>query len=196
MTRLGVFGGSFNPPHRAHLAIARRAAIQADLNEVLWIPAATPPHKKDHDLAPAEHRFEMVRRLIADDPLFTISRIELDRGGTSFTVDTLDELHERYPESRLFLIIGGDSLRSFPSWHRPSRILEQIEKILVYRRPDDQADPPHERLEGHVEWLEGAPMDISSTEIRRSLAGPDKENPYVPAPVLAYIREYGLYLGT
>jgi len=207
MTRLGVFGGTFNPPHTAHLTVARRAMRQARLDEILWIPAGNPPHKTDEPVTDARHRVEMVRRLIEDEPAFHLSDLELRRSGPSYTVDTLEELARRGPDTHLFLIIGEDSLRRLHTWYNPERIVQIVDDILVVRRPNDADEfPVSEMVADRYTLLDGDPIDVSSSEIRRFLSGrsestggsagpaPDADPLGVlPRRVLTYIREHNLY---
>lgn len=202
MIRLGVFGGTFNPPHTAHLTVAHRAMRQAGLDEVLWIPAANPPHKPDEAIADVRHRMEMVRRLIEDVPAFRLSDLELRRTGPSYTADTLKELGRGYPDAALYMIIGEDSLRRLHTWYSPERIVQSVEDILVYRRPEETEEVTvGEMFRNRFTLLDGDPIDVSSSEIRRALAGRSdgasatKPDPIeeLPAGVLEYIRSNDLY---
>lgn len=112
--RVGLFGGTFDPPHVAHLAVAEAALEQGGLDQILWMPAAESPFKQGQHTTPASHRLEMVRRAVTHHPHFAVSELEVARGGTSYTVDTLRALNREDPERELFLIMGGDSLASFP----------------------------------------------------------------------------------
>ncbi|NNF03248.1 MAG: nicotinate (nicotinamide) nucleotide adenylyltransferase [Rhodothermales bacterium] len=199
MTRLGVFGGTFNPPHSAHLAVARRAREQARLDEVLWIPAALPPHKQDDTVASARHRRRMLEILIDGEPGFRISDVELERSGPSYTADTLEELAARHPDAELYLIIGEDSLRRLQSWYRPDRILRAVSDILVYRRPDAATGEPVDRMFlNRYTMLGGEPIELSSSGIRRALSSrsdPTGALDGIPDDVVGYIRKYDLYTG-
>lgn len=204
MTRLGVFGGTFNPPHTAHLTVARRAMRQAGLDEVLWVPASLPPHKQDETITDAGHRRHMLEILIEGEPAFRISDVELRRSGPSYTADTLEQLARKYPDADLYLIIGEDSLRRLHSWYRPDKILQVARDILVYRRPDGAADESvDEMFENRYTLLDGEPIDVSSSEIRSALAagarGFDYDPPTgkalrdLPEGVLMYILANDLY---
>jgi len=204
MTRLGVFGGTFNPPHTAHLTVARRAMRQARLDEILWIPAGNPPHKTDEPVTDARHRVEMVRRLIEDEPAFHLSDLELRRSGPSYTVDTLEELARRGPDTHLFLIIGEDSLRRLHTWYNPERIVQVVEDILMVPRPEDADEfPVSEMVSNRYTVLHGDPIDVSSSEIRHALSGRSESSggsgadadplADLPESVLAYIRDHHLY---
>ena len=198
--RLGLLGGSFNPPHSCHLALARAAAQAHALDSVLLIPAASPPHKRS-GLAPATDRLAMVRLAVAGQPGMEASDIELRRAGRSYTYITLEELHRLQPEATLFFILGGDSLRDLPTWRQPDRILELC-RIVAIDRPGvevklDPADLPA-TCRGALEQLERdrvpmEPCPFSSTAIREQLSRGETVDEQLPSAVLAYIREHGLY---
>lgn len=194
MTRLGVFGGSFDPPHRTHERVALAALNQLQLDAVLWIPAAHPPHKPDRELSDDHHRLAMLRGIVGDEPRFRIDTRELDRGGTSWTVRTLESLSAEYPGAALFLILGSDNLAGFESWKDPDRIAEMA-TLVVYDRPG--ADPPpldHSRAAIH---LDGIRSDISSSAIRQALRESETAATalaHLHPQTLAYIRAHGLYL--
>ncbi|WP_412063659.1 nicotinate-nucleotide adenylyltransferase [Rubrivirga sp. IMCC45206] len=191
---LGVFGGSFNPPHVGHLAVAEACADAAGLDRVLWIPAATSPHKVgDPSLAPAEARLAMVRAAVEGNDRFAVSDIEIAREGVSYTVDTLRQLAAE-GAGPLALIVGGDSLAGFPSWREPRAILD-LATLVVYRRPGDAVD-----LSALPDWLasaltvvEGPSLAVSSTEIRERVASGQTVRYLVPDVVRTIIEAEGLY---
>lgn len=197
--RTGILGGSFNPPHNGHLAMAAAACAGARLDRVLFVPAAAPPHKLQHNgMAPAEDRLAMVREAIAGHAAYGVWDGELRRGGVSYTVDTLRQLRAEFPEDRFVLIIGGDTLRDLHTWREPVAIVEMAEVVTLVRpgvsvpgmRP--QLPPPWpERLLAGI--VPAEPVDVSSTEIRRRVAAGDSIAQLVPAGVAAYIRRHGLY---
>ena len=198
--RLGLLGGSFNPPHACHLALARAAAQTHALDNVLLIPAASPPHKRS-GLAPAVDRLAMVRLAIAGEAGMEASDIELRRAGRSYTYVTLDELHQLHPGVTLFFILGGDSLRDLPSWRQPDRILSLC-RIVAIDRPgvEVQLEPTDfpATCRAALQQLarDRVPMEpcpLSSTAIRERLRQGETVDEQVPAAVLAYIREHGLY---
>lgn len=170
--RIGVFGGSFDPPHIGHFHSVRVAAEKLKLNKLLIIPAATQPHKPSGTTAPADVRCKMIEALIDDDPLFELNRIEIERGGISYTVDTLKALSEQYsnPDYKLYLLIGSDALSEMDTWRDPDTIFRLAEVVVMSRPGNDFAfNSSHWSLEAlrvNIPRLE-----ISSTEIRKRIAG-------------------------
>lgn len=192
----GLFGGSFNPPHVGHLAVAQACAEAAGLDRVLWMPAATPPHKQgDPTLAPAPARLRMVEAAIAGNDRFAVSDLELARGEVSYTVDTLRQLRAQGADD-LALIVGGDSMAAFPSWREPEAIAA-LAHLVVYGRPGDGFDPAAlpEWLWGRYTVVEGVPLDISSTALRAQLAAGRTVRYLVPDAVCDVIADEGLYRG-
>jgi nicotinate-nucleotide adenylyltransferase len=195
----GVFGGTFDPIHYAHLAVAEAAREAFDLRRVLFIPAAQPPHKPDRSIAAAEHRFAMVQVAIAGNDGFEISRIELDRGGPSYTVETLASLQEADPADRLALILSAESFAELPTWHEPERILALAEAIIVAPRFGyDEVDAgflarqfPTSTAEAVL--LDGPRVRLSASEIRERAAAGRSVRYLVPDAVAAYIGDHGLY---
>src|SRR6516225_5688584 len=121
--RIGVFGGTFDPVHLGHLILAEQCREQAKLDQVLFVPAARPPHKQDQSLTPFAHRVDMLRLAVAGHPVFQIDELEKNRSGLSYTADTLEELHRREPEGELWLMVGSDCLPDIPGWHEPARMV-------------------------------------------------------------------------
>lgn len=189
-TRIGVFGGTFDPMHIGHLAIARAARDQAGLDRVLFVIAANPPHKNDA-ITPADIRLEMAEAAIAHEPGLELSRIELDRPGPSYTADTLKRLHAQMPGAGFYFILGYDSALDLPKWRDPEAILAQA-TLLVAPRPDRRTPLPP-MLAGHCQLLRMNDYKISSSEIREQLKQGRNMDNWLPAPVAALIREKGLY---
>lgn len=193
---LGLFGGSFNPPHVGHLAVAEACAEAAGLEAVVWMPAATPPHKLgDAALAPAEARLAMVQAATAGNARFRVSDLELRRaradGAPSFTVDTLRALRAQ-DDREWALLVGGDSLAGFPRWRAPREILD-LARLVVYRRPGaDLGDVPDWVLD-RTTFVDGPALDLSSTELRARLAAGRTVRYLVPDGALAVAAEHGLY---
>ena len=195
--RLGVIGGTFDPPHYGHLALAESALIQLGLARVLFVPAGEPPHKPAQPIAAGHHRAAMVEMSIADNPAFALSRVDLDRPGPHYTVDTLTLLQRQQPEADLYFLIGGDSLAQFITWRDPAGIVRQA-WLAVMERPG--YEPDLEGLEQAVPglrerlvWLDVPRLDISASDLRRRVRQGLPIRYLVPPPVEAYVRENGLY---
>ncbi|NLF00113.1 MAG: nicotinate-nucleotide adenylyltransferase [Anaerolineales bacterium] len=197
--RLGVLGGTFDPPHYAHLALAENSRVQLELDLVLFVPAGHPPHKLVEPPSPVHKRVAMVEAAIADNPAFILSRVDVERPGPHFTVRTLSLIHDEYPQAELFFIIGEDSLAEFHKWRDPAGIV-RLARLAVMRRPGWQADV--ERLEqgvpevcGRVSWLDVPLLDISSTELRRRVRQGLPIRYLVPPSVDACVHTHRLYRG-
>ena len=189
--RIGVFGGTFDPIHNAHLLMARNALEEASLDRVIFVVASIPPHKQDSTHASPENRVQMVHAAIADEPGFEVSEMELHREGPSYTADTLRDLQELNPESELFMIIGEDSLVDFPKWRQPEVILEYA-RLLVLPRPGYNI-AIHESLEGHYDMLPFQESGVSSTGVRSALEQGEPLVGMVPEQVVKMIEERGFY---
>ena len=189
---IGLFGGSFNPPHIAHLIVAEVVRDQFDLSEVWWIPNATPPHKPDDELVAVKHRLAMTRRIVESNPHFRISDLEVQREGVSYTVDTLRVLQEQCPDTDFALLIGSDSLDHFGEWHCPDEIAERV-PLIVYKRPgaiEAVADP---RFANRVRYAAAPVMEVSGTEIRARRRAGRSIRYFVPEAVRTYIEDHDLY---
>ena len=195
MQRLGIIGGTFDPIHCGHLLLATFVAEQLRLGRVLFVPAADPP-RKDHrsDLAPAEDRWQMVRRAVAGVPGFEASRLELDRPGKSYTVDTLRQVRSQEPDSSLYLIIGRDNVSDMATWQDPEGILELCTVVAGSRVVAQR--PAQAELAARILSLETPVIDLSSTAIRRRVAGGLPIRWMVPPPVEDYIGQQRLYLAS
>lgn len=189
---IGIFGGSFNPPHIAHLVVAETVRDQFGLEEIWWIPSFKPPHKDNVELASAEHRLAMTRRATADNPAFKVLDIEIQRNGVSYTVDTLRVLQDDYPEASFWLIIGSDSLRNFDAWHRPDEIVERV-PLIVYKRPGAISSIVEPRFANRVRFADAPLFEVSGTEIRARRQRGRSIRYLVPEPVRQYIEEHDLY---
>lgn len=202
--RIGIFGGSFNPPHRGHLALARTALDSDLVDRVCLIPAATPPHKRISGGVDAPSRLAMAVLLASEDGRLEVDDIELERSGPSYTVDTLRQLIRQHPDVSYRLIIGSDLAKTFGTWREYREIL-RLAPPLVAERPDDvfrgEGDfagmPPMDAAILERGRFAMKPVDISSTKVRRLVAaGADDADllHYVTRPVLEFIRGHGLYL--
>ena len=191
MTRIGIFGGSFDPVHNAHLALARVASAELRLDELIWVPAGQ-PWQKARTLTPAVHREAMVRLAIAGEPSFTLSRVEIERHGPSFTVDTVRALQAQRPDVGWFLVIGQDQYAGFHTWQGWQELLGRV-TLAIANRPDapSSADP-QVRLGAHAA-VALPMMDVSSTDIRERIAHGQGIDDLVPAPVASYIARHRLY---
>jgi nicotinate-nucleotide adenylyltransferase len=196
VARLGLLGGTFNPPHIGHLVCARQALAQLGLDRVLLVPVREPPHKEAEADPGVEHRVELCRRAVAGDELLEVSRIEADVPGPSFTVDTLSRLHDRSPGDQLTFIVGGDMAFSLPNWREPEAILELAEFGVAEREGVRRSDIL-ERLSGlrteRLRFFDMPRLDVSSSLIRRLVAAGRPIRYLVPIGVEAYIEEADLY---
>lgn len=189
--RIGIFGGTFDPPHNTHLAIARAALTQANLDRVYFVVAGRPPHKRHETEASGEQRYEMVAAALRGEPQMEACRMEIDRDGPSYTIDTLAEFREQFPDAELYIILGYDSLADFPKWRDPEGILAAA-KLLVAPRPEVPKDVPS-MLEGRFEWLEFPEIPQSSTNVREQLEEGRRIGDQVPPAVARIIESEGLY---
>lgn len=189
--RIGIFGGTFDPIHNAHCDIARVALETAQLDKVLFVVSARPPHKGEGSMATPEERYAMVQAAVAGQPGFEATRIELDRSGPSYTVDTLRTLHAEYPTAELYLIIGFDSLLDLPKWKEAETILTYAQLLVVPRPHLDSSIPPD--MEGHYALLPFQETTLSSTEVRDCIIAGEPIGHLVPSSVETLIRERGIY---
>ena len=197
--KIGVLGGTFDPVHLGHLAVAEEVNAALDPSEIILVPAGQPLLKPAHPTASAEHRLQMLRLAVADRPYCRVSAMEIERPGPSYTVDTLAELRGQLgDEDEIFFILGWGSLEQLPEWREPSMIIGMCRLVAVprpgYPRPDLEA------LEGRIPGisqrvvlLEKPRIDISAASIRELVARGAPIDHLVPAPVAEYIREHKLY---
>ena len=206
MERIGILGGTFNPPHIGHVALARHARAQLGLERVLLMPACVAPNKPNvrEDPGP-EHRLAMCRLAVAEEPGLEVSALEIERGGTSYTVDTVQAIHDAHPNAELTLIVGADTARTLPNWHEPKRLLGMVGLAVAQRDELDSQDvrralapvtapgldpPPRMTL------LRMARIATSSSAVRGLLAAGAPVDELVGVPVAGYIAEHGLYRAT
>jgi nicotinate-nucleotide adenylyltransferase len=194
---VGILGGTFNPPHVAHLVCAQEALAQLDLDRVLLMPVAAPPHKPLPDDPGPEVRLEMCRRAAGEEARLEVSDLEVRRGGPSYTVATLEELHASHPEHELTFIAGGDMAASLPEWREPERVLE-LARFAVAERDGAQRAEIEARtasLAGRerIEFFDMPLLRISSSAIRSRVAAGRPIRWLVPDAVAGYIAEHGLY---
>ncbi len=199
--KLGIFGGTFDPIHYGHLILAEHCREACALDEVWFVPAASPPHKEDSRISPASARIEMVELAVSGCSNLAVSRIELHREGPSYTVDTLRQLADEGVDRDLFLLIGADSLHDLKSWREPEQIATLAQIVAVNRGrealPDLQAmrDTLGDAITERVQHVSIPPIDISSTNIRARVRDDRSIRFLIPRAVEAYVREHGLYAG-
>lgn len=188
--RLGVMGGTFDPIHIGHLIAASEACSQFRLDQVLFVPAGDPWQKQEH--ADPEDRFLMVELAIEADPRFAASRMEIDRKGPTYTIETLELLHRSHPEAELFFITGADALTLLPSWYR-FEDLADLTEVIVAERPGVEAPADGGPGWPKIHHLDMVPIGVSSTEIRARIRTDKPANYMAPARVLKHIGDCGLY---
>lgn len=197
---IGVFGGTFDPPHLGHRILAYEARLALGLDQVLWVVTGDPPHKPDRKLAPAEDRVAMVRMMIDSEAAFTLSRVELDREPPHYALDTLDLLREEWPGAELVYLMGSDSLMELPTiWHNPVQFVEQVDRLGVMPRPDVQVDMQwlQSKLPGievKVNLFSTPLIEISSSLIRARMRSGQPYQHFVMPQVGQYLERGKFYL--
>jgi nicotinate-nucleotide adenylyltransferase len=197
LSNVGLLGGTFNPPHMGHLVCAQEALVQLGLDRVIFVPVFEPPHKEAERDPGVEHRVELCRRAVAGDERFSVSRVEVDVPGRSYTVDTLRRLHESSPEDELTFIMGGDMAHALPTWHEPEAVLS-LATLGVAERESVGRNDIAERLAGlagaeRIRFFDMPRIDISSSLIRHRVAAGRPIRYLVPDAVAGYIDSAGLY---
>lgn len=200
MNAIGLFGGTFDPIHNGHLAIARAAADQLGLAQVLLLPAGEPYHKTA-PRTPAHHRLAMTALAAECDPRFAVSDCDIVRGGATYTYDTVQIFKQIYPNAKLYWLLGSDSLLQLHTWHKWRDLVRQTRFVAAVRAGTALAHAPHELQSwlgeavqnGDVVLLDTVPPAVSSTQIRQTLAAGGDVSAWLPESVAAYIREQGLY---
>jgi nicotinate-nucleotide adenylyltransferase len=194
---LGILGGTFNPPHRGHLAVARHARAQLALERVLLMPAHSAPHKPPGEDPGAEHRLRMCRLAAGEADGLAACGLEVERGGTSYTVDTLEAIHAKHPDALLTFIVGADTARTLGSWRQPGRLLELAE-LAVATRAGSARDEVLDALtalspQTRVRFLAMPAIAVSSSTVRERIAHGEPIEQLVGPAVAAYISEHRLY---
>ena len=196
--RIGILGGTFNPPHLGHLVCAQEAYLQLELDHVLLMPARIPPHKAVEEEPGVEHRLELCRLSVqGDEGRFRVSDLEVVRSGPSYTVDTLQELHSRAPDSELFLIVGADIAAGLPKWRAPERVLS-LATLAVAKRRGTSQEAVQEALQSlnggdRSTFFEMPTIGLSSTMIRQRVRSGIPIKYFVPDAVAKYIEHHRLY---
>ncbi|HPU64014.1 MAG TPA: nicotinate-nucleotide adenylyltransferase [Mobilitalea sp.] len=199
MKKVGIMGGTFNPIHNGHLFLAEHAYDQADLDFVLFMPTLNPPHKADIDVLSIEHRLNMVKLAIKDNPNFVLSELELNRPGLTYTSDTLKILKEKEPDTEYYFIVGADSLMMMTQWKDPQMVFK-LSTVVAGGRENysmeqlrQQADYLEKTYNGKIILLDMPYIEISSEIIRERVAENKSIRYYVPDEVLDYIKRHNLY---
>ena len=192
--KIGLFGGSFDPIHYGHLKLANWVRNKLSLNQIIFIPAAIPPHKQNLKLTDSKHRYRMIQIAIENYSEFTVSAVELEREGISYTIETIFYFQEKFLLSKdaLFLIIGADSLLDFPNWKEPDKIIENCQ-LIVLQRPGINLDRAKPKYKRKATILQSPLIDVSATDIRRRIKEGGSIDKFVLPGVAQYIYEHGLY---
>jgi nicotinate-nucleotide adenylyltransferase len=195
---LGLFGGTFDPPHVGHLILAAEADAQLGLDRLFWILTADPPHKRGQVISSLEHRLAMVKLAIANNSRFELSTVEIARPGPHYAEDTVQVIAKLYPSADLVYIMGGDSLSDLPTWHCPADFVAALKYVGVLRRPGDSIDlTALEKiipgLSDKVRYLKAPLLDIAAHEIRQRICDDRPFRYYLPPAVFEYISEHKLY---
>ncbi|XBG79894.1 nicotinate-nucleotide adenylyltransferase [Enterococcus cecorum] len=186
--QVGILGGNFNPVHNQHLLIADQVGTALNLEKVYLMPEYLPPHVDEKDTIEAEHRLNMLKLAIADNPLFDIEQAELQRKGKSYTYDTMKALIAQNPDTDYYFIIGGDMVEYLPKWYKIDELVEMVQFVGV-KNTGYTIDTPYPII-----WLDAPMMDLSSSLIRKKIAQGCSIRYLVPEAVRNYILEKGLYL--
>ena len=200
--RIGIMGGTFDPIHIGHLILAEKAYEELDLDEVWFMPSGNPPHKQNRTgRASDKQRVEMVRRAIADNPHFRLSTEEMHPDGYTYTYETLERLHKKYPDQTYYFIIGADSLFNFDTWMEPERICQEAVLVVATRdhtplkELDQQMQLLSQKYNGNFIRLDTMNIDVSSELLRSWHESGQSLRYYVPKPVISYIEKNDIYKG-
>jgi nicotinate-nucleotide adenylyltransferase len=194
----GIFGGTFDPPHLGHLILAAEALQQLQLTRVIWLLTPQPPHKPAGPITNVYQRLEMVKRMLASQPGFELSTMEIERPGPQYTLDSIDLLQSKFPRAYLTLLVGSDSLRDLPTWYKPQELVTAVHSFGVMRRPGSQVDMTalEANLPGltrKVRFFDTPQLEISSSTIRQRIESGGHFRYYLPASVYDYIQQNNLY---
>ena len=189
--KLGLFGGTFDPPHNGHLIVAQDALAALGLDRVIFIPAGAPPHKRDRVITPAPARLAMLEAALSGDARFEVDPVELGRNGPSYTVDTVEAVRQNHPGDEIFLLVGADQFSEFSTWRDPARIAA-LARITVLTRAGSGAAMAGLDAYG-AQVVEVTRIDISSTDIRARCAAGDPIRYHVPSAVEAWLAANPIY---
>jgi nicotinate-nucleotide adenylyltransferase len=196
--KIGIFGGTFDPPHIGHLILAEEAAERLELNHILWVLTPFPPHKKMENISPLHDRMSMVLLAIAGNQKFSLSRVDIDRQPPHYAADTVAILREKSPEDEFYYLLGADSLNDLPSWHEPDQFVSICHGIVIMRRHAEPIDTT--QLEAQIpglsmklHFLDTPIIEISGSNIRRRVQGRKQFRYFVPEKIFHYILNHKLY---
>jgi nicotinate-nucleotide adenylyltransferase len=199
--RLGIFGGTFDPPHLGHLILAQDAQQQLGLERILWVLTPIPPHKGGQNLTPLEQRLELLQAALAGNPEFELSRVEIDRSPPYYAVETMRLLRQSYPQARLVYLMGSDSLLDLRYWNAPREFVTLCDEIGVMQRPGKvidvaalEADFPGMAVRLRI--LQTPLLEVASSQIRRRIAAGERYRYFLPEGVYRLIQERGFYRGS
>lgn len=196
--RIGIFGGTFDPPHLGHLILASEAVDQLKLDRLLWVLTANPPHKLKQPISAMNLRLQMVQAAISGSQKFELSRVEIDRPGPHYAADSIRLLQEQFPQDGLFYLMGGDSLRDLPSWYKPQELVERVSGLGVMRRPGASIDTAELEtalpgISAKVQFFETPRLDISSSDIRQRIAACRPYRYFLLPAVYELVQKHRLY---
>lgn len=195
---IGLFGGTFDPPHLGHLILAMESASQLELDRLLWMVTPISPLKQSQVITPVSIRIQLVKAAIADDPIFELSTLELDREPPQFALDTVREVKRREPQAKIYYLIGEDSLQDLPKWHEPVQFIDEVDFLGVMQRPGYNTDMTilEEQISGlkrKVKYIDAPLLEISSHQIRVRIQQNHPFKYYLPEKVFQKIIELDLY---
>jgi nicotinate-nucleotide adenylyltransferase len=196
--RIGIFGGTFDPPHLGHLILAEESLDQLRLDRLYWVLTPDPPHKRAKRLTPIEIRFLLVNAAIRNNKSFQFSRADMDRPGPHFALDTVKIIKNQNPSAAIFYLIGGDSLHDFPNWYHPQELLDHLSGLGVMRRPGDKVnlDQLEKALPGIINkliFIDAPLLEIASNEIRKRICFKKPYRYYLPDSVYKIIKKNNYY---
>jgi nicotinate-nucleotide adenylyltransferase len=199
MSKIGIFGGTFDPPHLGHLILASEALEQLKLDHLLWMMTAMPPHKEALGITPLEQRLELTRAAIAGFSQFELSTLEIDRPGPHYSVDTVALVKQAQPDAEIYFLMGEDSLRDLPGWHEPERMIAMCDGLGIMRRPGSEAmlqelEFSFPNIQQKVIWFNTPMVEISSHDIRQRIREMRTYQFFIPEAVYKLIDEKKYYL--
>ncbi len=198
LRRVGLFGGTFDPPHVGHFILAAEAQHQLSLDKMLWVLTPNPPHKLNREITPLAQRLEMLQAALADSPDFELSRLDIDRPPPQYAVDTVRLCRLLHPQAQVFYLMGGDSLRDLPTWHQAQGLVTSLDGLGVLCRPGSVPDlgvleSLLPGLQPKVHFINAPQIDISASDIRNRARQSRPYRYFLPAPVYEYVAQSGLY---